>query len=150
MESDKKQSRKPRKPNPIDVHVGSKVKLRRMLLGLSQENLGDRIGLTFQQIQKYEKGTNRIGASRLFELANVLGVSVQFFYDGAPVPEIISSVPGFAEDTTSDHIESFMTSCESIELNRAFANISAPRLRRSIVELVRTIADCGDSEKETE
>src|SRR6202008_2067168 len=73
-----------RRPNPIDVHVGSRVRFRRMLLGMSQEKLGERLGLTFQQVQKYEKGINRIGASRLFDLAQVLGVSVQFFYDDAP------------------------------------------------------------------
>ena len=73
-----------RRPNPIDVHVGSRVRFRRMLLGMSQEKLGEKLGLTFQQIQKYEKGINRIGASRLFDLAQVLGVSVQFFYEEAP------------------------------------------------------------------
>src|SRR4029079_16201278 len=73
-----------RRPNPIDVHVGGRVRFRRMLLGMSQEKLGEKLGLTFQQIQKYEKGINRIGASRLFDLAQVLGVSVQFFYEEAP------------------------------------------------------------------
>ena len=80
-EGDEKGSRR---PNPIDVHVGSRVRFRRMLLGMSQEKLGEKLGLTFQQIQKYEKGINRIGASRLFDLAQVLGVSVQFFYEEAP------------------------------------------------------------------
>jgi transcriptional regulator with XRE-family HTH domain len=70
-----------RRPNPIDAHVGSRVRLRRMLLGMSQEKLGERLGLTFQQVQKYEKGVNRIGASRLFDLAQILGVPVQFFYE---------------------------------------------------------------------
>ena len=124
----------------IDLHVGSKVKLRRMLLGMSQENLGDRIGLTFQQIQKYEKGTNRICASRLFELANALGVNVQFFYDGAPGTETTSAVAGFAENADLDHVESFMTNRESIELNRAFTKISNPKIRRSIVDLVCALA----------
>ncbi|RPI31359.1 MAG: XRE family transcriptional regulator, partial [Hyphomicrobiaceae bacterium] len=77
-----------RRPNPIDVHVGSRVRFRRMLLGMSQEKLGEKLGLTFQQIQKYEKGINRIGASRLFDLAQVLGVSVQFFYEEAPTGEV--------------------------------------------------------------
>src|SRR6476659_2664637 len=76
-----------RRPNPIDVHVGSRVRFRRMLLGMSQERLGEKLGLTFQQIQKYEKGINRIGASRLFDLAQVLGVSVQFFYEEAPAAD---------------------------------------------------------------
>ena len=71
-------------PIPIDVHVGGRVRFRRMLLGMSQEKLGEKLGLTFQQVQKYEKGINRIGASRLFDLAQVLGVSVQFFYEEAP------------------------------------------------------------------
>src|SRR5262245_5670491 len=77
-----------RRANPIDVHVGSRVRFRRMLLGMSQEKLGEKLGLTFQQIQKYEKGINRIGASRLFDLAQVLGVSVQFFYEEAPTAEV--------------------------------------------------------------
>ena len=81
LEGDEKSSRR---PNPIDVHVGSRVRFRRMLLGMSQEKLGEKLGLTFQQVQKYEKGINRIGASRLFDLAQVLGVSVQFFYEEAP------------------------------------------------------------------
>ena len=85
LESDDKGSRR---ANPIDIHVGSRVRFRRMLLGMSQEKLGEKLGLTFQQVQKYEKGINRIGASRLFDLAQVLGVSVQFFYEEAPVPEM--------------------------------------------------------------
>ena len=84
MERGTDQNRNARKPNPIDIHVGSRVRFRRMLLGMSQEKLGELLGLTFQQVQKYEKGINRIGASRLFEIANVLGVNVQFFYDDAP------------------------------------------------------------------
>src|SRR5262245_30468310 len=87
-----------RRPNPIDVHVGSRVRFRRMLLGMSQEKLGEKLGLTFQQIQKYEKGINRIGASRLFDLAQVLGVPVQFFYEEAPAGEPTQLLPqGFAE-----------------------------------------------------
>jgi transcriptional regulator with XRE-family HTH domain len=86
------------RPNPIDVHVGGRVRFRRMLLGMSQERLGEKLGLTFQQIQKYEKGINRIGASRLFDLAQVLGVPVQFFYEEAPAAEAKHLMPdGFAE-----------------------------------------------------
>ena len=91
MESDDEKGS--RRPNPIDVHVGSRVRFRRMLLGMSQEKLGEKLGLTFQQIQKYEKGINRIGASRLFDLAQVLGVSVQFFYEEAPAAEPQQLVP---------------------------------------------------------
>src|SRR5690606_38628517 len=82
-----------RRANPIDVHVGSRVRLRRMLLGMSQEKLGEHLGLTFQQIQKYEKGINRIGASRLFDLSKVLGVPVQFFYED--LPSSGAEAPGF-------------------------------------------------------
>src|SRR3990172_2371342 len=85
-----------RRRNPIDAHVGSRVRLRRMLLGMSQEKLGEHLGLTFQQVQKYEKGVNRIGASRLFDLSHVLGVPVQFFYDDAPAcVTYILSTPSF-------------------------------------------------------
>ena len=88
-----------RRANPMDVHVGTRVRLRRMLLGMSQEKLGEHLGLTFQQVQKYEKGVNRIGASRLFDLAKVLGVPVQFFYDEAPAGTYSAAEPiaGFAE-----------------------------------------------------
>lgn len=112
-----------------------------MLLGMSQENLGDCLGLTFQQVQKYEKGVNRIGASRLFELANALGVNVQFFYDEAPGIEKSADVSGFAEETTTNYVASFMKSREGVELSRAFAKISNAQVRRSIVELVRAIAN---------
>lgn len=146
MQDDNTRNRNARRPNPIDVHVGSRVRFRRMLLGMSQEKLGERLGLTFQQVQKYEKGVNRIGASRLFELANVLGVNVQFFYDDAPELDTNGAEPGFAEEAATDYVGGFLKSREGIELNRAFARIADPRVRRSIVELVRSIAD-NDSEE---
>jgi transcriptional regulator with XRE-family HTH domain len=138
--SDEKGSRR---PNPVDVHVGSRVRLRRMLLGMSQEKLGERLGLTFQQVQKYEKGINRIGASRLFDLAQVLGVPVQFFYEEAPsVPEPRNTVeiPGFAEARGESFIVEFLNSREGLELNRSFVRIQDPKVRRSIVDLVRSLA----------
>ncbi len=140
MDSENIQNRNARRPNPIDVHVGSRVRFRRMLLGMSQEKLGERLGLTFQQVQKYEKGVNRIGASRLFELANVLGVNVQFFYDEAPVCDINGNVDGMAEDPGTDYVGGVLKSREGIELNRAFSRISDPRVRRSVVDLVRAVA----------
>lgn len=133
----------PRKSNPVDVHVGSRVRLRRMLLGMSQEKLGESLGLTFQQVQKYEKGSNRIGASRLFELARILGVSVQYFfeelvgYDAATA----GGQPSFSEQTGDDHLVEFLNSREGIELNRAFLRIEDPKSRRAILELVRSLAD---------
>ena len=131
-----------RRANPVDVHVGTRVRLRRMLLGMSQEKLGEHLGLTFQQIQKYEKGINRIGASRLFDLSRVLAVPVQFFYEELPVSDGAS---GFAEQPEGYAVE-FLASREGLELNKAFARITDPRVRRSIVELVRSFAGETDSE----
>ena len=113
-----------------------------MLLGMSQEKLGEHLGLTFQQIQKYEKGINRIGASRLFELARVLGVPVQFFYEELPASG--PTAAGFAERPAESYAVEFLGSREGLELNKAFARITDPRVRRSIVELVRAYA--GDVE----
>ena len=131
-----------RRPNPIDVHVGSRVRFRRMLLGMSQEKLGEKLGLTFQQIQKYEKGINRIGASRLFDLAQVLGVPVQFFYEEAPAAEASQLVPdGFAERSADNSIVEFLRSRDGLELNKAFVRISDAKARRAIVDLVRSLAN---------
>ena len=133
-----------RRANPIDVHVGSRVRLRRMLLGMSQEKLGEHLRLTFQQIQKYEKGINRIGASRLFDLSKVLGVPVQFFYEELPA-STTDGASGFADRPESYAVE-FLGSREGLELNKAFARITDSRVRRSIVELVRAFA--GESQSE--
>jgi transcriptional regulator with XRE-family HTH domain len=132
--------RSSRKPNPIDAHVGTRVRLRRMLLGMSQEKLGEHLGLTFQQVQKYEKGVNRIGASRLFDLSRVLGVPVQFFYDEAPSDLIESSLtPGFSERPAESYVVEFLSTREGLELNKAFVKIADPKVRRSVVELVRAL-----------
>ena len=131
-----------RRPNPIDVHVGGRVRLQRMLLGISQEKLGEKLGLTFQQIQKYEKGVNRIGASRLFDLAHVLGVPVQFFYDNVPAADIAAiATPGLAERSGDSYIFDFLNTREGLELNKAFARISDPKARRAILDLVRSLAN---------
>jgi len=144
LEGDEKGSRR---PNPIDVHVGSRVRFRRMLLGMSQEKLGEKLGLTFQQVQKYEKGINRIGASRLFDLAQVLGVSVQFFYEEAPSPEGHSdAASGFAERPDEHAIVEFLRSRDGLELNRAFVRISDLKARRAIVDLVRSLANDTQAE----
>lgn len=132
------EERSSRRANPIDVHVGGRVRLRRMLLGMSQEKLGEHLGLTFQQIQKYEKGINRIGASRLFDLSQVLGVPVQFFYEELAVGGAGGS--GFAERPAESYAAEFLGSREGLELNKAFARITDPRVRRSIVDLVRAFA----------
>jgi transcriptional regulator with XRE-family HTH domain len=109
-----------------------------MLLGMSQEKLGEHLGLTFQQIQKYEKGINRIGASRLFDLSQVLGVPVQFFYEELAVSGAAGG--GFAERPAESYAVEFLGSREGLELNKAFARITDPRVRRSIVDLVRAFA----------
>ncbi|MFM1813749.1 MAG: hypothetical protein RLZ98_444 [Pseudomonadota bacterium] len=135
-----------RRANPIDVHVGSRVRLRRMILGMSQEKLAEKLGLTFQQVQKYEKGINRVGASRLFELANVLGVPVQFFYEELQsVQQGSAMANGFADSGTESYIVDFLNTREGLELNRAFVRIADAKVRRSVVELVRTLA--GESDR---
>lgn len=140
IDDDGDNERGSRKPNPIDAHVGTRVRLRRMLLGMSQEKLGEHLGLTFQQVQKYEKGVNRIGASRLFDLSRVLGVFVQFFYDEAPAELVDAALaPGFAERPTESYVIEFLSTREGLELNKAFVKIADPRVRRSVVELVRSL-----------
>ena len=113
-----------------------------MLLGMSQEKLGELLGLTFQQVQKYEKGSNRIGASRLFELSRILAVPVQYFYEDVPTDNDQRRQSGFAEDDGANaYVVDFVGSREGIELNRAFLRISDPKVRRSIIELVRNLAN---------
>jgi transcriptional regulator with XRE-family HTH domain len=129
-------------PNPIDRHVGSRVRMRRMLIGISQEKLGEALGLTFQQVQKYEKGTNRIGASRLHRIASVLGVPVEFFYEGAPHGS--AATIGFAEPSSSAYMSDFLSSNEGVNLVKAFLGIKDPKIRRKIVELVSLLSNNED------
>jgi transcriptional regulator with XRE-family HTH domain len=132
-----------RKPNPMDVHVGSRVRLRRMVIGMSQEKLGEKMGLTFQQIQKYEKGTNRIGASRLFQLSQIMDVPVQFFFEDAPAAYVnrAPAMAGFAESKTEAFLLDFLNSRDGLELNRAFVKITDPKVRKRVVELVRALSE---------
>jgi transcriptional regulator with XRE-family HTH domain len=135
-----------KQPNPIDTHVGSRVRLRRMMLGMSQEKLGEHLGITFQQIQKYEKGTNRIGASRLQHIARVLTVPVAFFFEDAPAtPGGTESPPtGMAEENTTSYVVDFLSSSEGIQLNKAFVRIKDPKVRRRVIDLVRSMAGEDD------
>ncbi len=128
-----------KKPNPIDIHVGSRVKLRRTMQGMSQEKLGDALGITFQQIQKYEKGTNRIGASRMQQIAAALKVPVAFFFDDAPKGSTPTGET--TEVGSTSYVVDFLSSTEGIQLNRAFVRISNPAIRRKIVDMVKTLAD---------
>ena len=130
--------------NPIDRHVGSRVRMRRILLGMSQEKLGEALGLTFQQVQKYEKGTNRIGASRLQQISTTLNVPPSFFFDGAPSLEEApadGSAPGFVSETpSSTYVLEFISTAEGLHLNKAFARIQDAKIRKRIVDLVTSIA----------
>jgi transcriptional regulator with XRE-family HTH domain len=127
-----------KKPNPTDIHVGSRIRLRRNMLGMSQEKLGESLGITFQQIQKYEKGTNRVGASRLQAIASILGAPVSFFFEELPGQEPAGG--GFAEDASATFAIEFCTSSEGLQLNRAFVKISDTKVRRKIIELVKALS----------
>ena len=128
-----------KKPNPTDIHVGGRIRLRRNMLGMSQEKLGENLGITFQQIQKYEKGTNRVGASRLQAIASILGVPVAFFFEDVPGYETAGN-RGFAEDASTAFALEFCSSSEGLQLNRAFVKISDMKVRRKIIELVKALA----------
>ncbi|MEM9331497.1 MAG: helix-turn-helix domain-containing protein [Pseudomonadota bacterium] len=129
-----------KKPNPIDIHVGSRVRLKRTMLGMSQEKLGESLGVTFQQVQKYEKGSNRIGASRLQQISSILKTPISFFFDGAPGYGGETS-KGFAEGGTAEYTIDFLSTPEGMQLNRAFAKIKDPKVRKKIVDLVKSLAD---------
>ncbi len=131
-------------PNPIDVHVGSRVRLRRMLVGMSQEKLGEMLGLTFQQIQKYEKGANRIGASRLYQIAQILGVSVQFFFDDMPREHTIERSEGLSEADPAPFVMDFVSSAEGLQLNRSYTRIGDAQVRKRLLELVKSLSN-GDT-----
>jgi transcriptional regulator with XRE-family HTH domain len=125
-------------PNPVDKYVGSRVRMRRIMLGMSQEKLGEALGLTFQQVQKYEKGTNRVGASRLQQISEILQVPVSFLFEGGPSGGANSG--GFSEGTSPAYVSDFLATSEGLALTRAFTRISDAKLRRSIVEMVEQIA----------
>ena len=125
-------------PNPIDKHVGSRVRMRRMMLGMSQEKLGDALGLTFQQVQKYEKGSNRIGASRLQHISHILKVPVAFLFEGAPHQPGQSKGDGQAPSPA--YVSDFLATPDGLALIKAFTHIKDLKLRRHIVNLVEEIA----------
>ena len=134
------------KPDPIDVHVGQRLRQRRMLVGMSQEKLGDSVGLTFQQIQKYERGTNRMGASRIFRFAQILSVPVSYFYDEMAASLVDERRAGFAERGQSPLQDEEMPGDdllqrrETLDLVRAFYKISDPKQRRKVLELIKAMA----------
>ena len=130
-----------RKPRPVDVHVGARVRLRRKLFGMTQTGLGDALGLTFQQVQKYERGTNRISSSRLYELSRVFDVPVNHFFEDMP-PEAAASLPakrrGRAKEPVS-HNPDLMTKRETLEFVRAYYKIEDVNARKRIYELTKAL-----------
>ena len=123
--------------NPIDIQVGNRVRIRRMLIGMSQERLGDLLGLTFQQVQKYEKGVNRIGAGRLFEMSRILNVPVDFFYEGVNAH---TGQAGGAEGESAPVME-FVSSGEGLQLSLAFMKIKDAKVRKRVLDLVKSLAE---------
>ena len=142
--ADDKESR----PSPVDVHVGGRIRLRRTLMGMSQERLGDALGLTFQQVQKYERGVNRVGASRLFDLSRVLDVPISFFYDNMPEPlgtgggsnaQAPRAVTGFAEQQAGFGSDETQNTRETLELVRAYYRITDPSVRKRVFDLMKSM-----------
>jgi transcriptional regulator with XRE-family HTH domain len=130
-------------PHPTDKHVGNRVRMRRMMLNISQEQLGDALRLTFQQVQKYEKGTNRISASRLQHIAQILQVSVPFFFEGAP--HLPGQPAAGGEAPSPAYVSAFLATSDGLALCKAFRSLKNAKLRRCIVQLVEEIA--GDDER---
>jgi transcriptional regulator with XRE-family HTH domain len=128
----------------IDKEIGSRVRMRRISIGMSQEKLGDMLGLTFQQVQKYEKGTNRISVGRLVDIANILGVDIHFFFNGI---KSIKAEAGFAEEGAPPYVADMMSRPEGLQLVRTFASIKSPKVRKSIVQLVTALASQEEVER---
>ncbi|MBV9249466.1 MAG: helix-turn-helix transcriptional regulator [Acetobacteraceae bacterium] len=133
------------RPSPIDVHVGSRIRLRRTLLGMSQERLGESLGLTFQQVQKYERGVNRVGASRLFDLSRVLDVPISFFFDDMPDSLANSfGVQGSRRSSASSEpmdnfVDETLNRRETLELVRAYYRITDPSVRKRVFDLIKSM-----------
>ncbi|MDX5329878.1 MAG: helix-turn-helix domain-containing protein [Caulobacteraceae bacterium] len=127
-----------RVPNPVDRHVGLRIRMRRKELGISQERLADAIGLTFQQVQKYERAANRVSASKLWEMARALKTSIAYFYEGLGDPAATEAALG---ETGRDSVHDFLLTPEGMELAALFPKIRRARVRRRLLDLVRTMAD---------
>jgi transcriptional regulator with XRE-family HTH domain len=145
----KKEARRSHNPDPVDIHVGARLRFRRNMVGMSQEQLGKASGLTFQQIQKYERGANRMGASRLFQLARLLDVPVSYFFEELP-PALSGKAPSQLNDnaqTLSDgnsNDQQILRRRETLELIRAYYRITDPKQRRKVYELVKSLAESGN------
>ena len=141
MESAMEALARDRRPNPIDIYVGNRIRLGRKILSVTQEKLAETLGVTFQQVQKYERGLNRISASRLHQAAQILDVPVTFFFPEADVPDSLAETD-CAEERSE--MMSFLSSPEGLELNRAFSQIKGTAMRRRVLDLIRTIAATSD------
>ncbi len=135
-----RQAESSKSPNPVDLHVGGRVRMRRKMLGVSQERLAEALGLTFQQVQKYERGANRISASKLYEIARFLSAPIAYFFEGLGDPTAGASAAGL-DDASEQHVHGFLMTSEGLELAAAFPRIGRSRLRRRILDLVRSLAD---------
>ena len=135
----------PRSPNPIDIHVGTRVRLRRQVMKMSQEKLGDQLGVTFQQVQKYERGANRVGASRLWKMSQVMDVPVGFFFDGL---DQVGAATEFAEDDQLPIVYDFINSTDGVNLAKAVSQIKNKAVRRQILELARSLAKDAAAEED--
>ena len=137
-----------RKPNTIDVHVGSRVRLKRMMSGMSQEKLGETLGITFQQVQKYERGANRVGAGRLYEMAKALEVPVDFFFEDLPEGPSATTSPAAAVEEAHSHYEGdLMSQLETLALVRSYYDIEDPAVRRRMMELIKAISAADKKEE---
>jgi len=130
-------------PHATDRHVGGRIRMRRMLAGVSQEKLGGALGVTFQQVQKYEKGTNRVSASRLQQIAKMLDVPVSFFFEGAPEQDRALTQ---LDPNAADSVSTFLATSEGVQLTKAFTRIKSNLVRRRVIDLVESLAeqDCDD------
>ncbi|MGA9658376.1 MAG: helix-turn-helix transcriptional regulator [Asticcacaulis sp.] len=135
-------SKTERTPNPVDLHVGARVRMRRKFLGMSQEGLAETIALTFQQVQKYERGSNRVSASKLYEISKALKAPVAYFFEGYGEHDAIE---GFSESESEQFVHGFLMTTEGIELAESFPRIRNAKHRRRILELVRALAEDDES-----
>jgi len=134
-----------RTPNPVDTHVGRQIRTRRKILGVSQERLADSLGLTFQQVQKYERGANRVSASKLYEVARTLQAPLSYFFEGLADPTV-ERQPGMADEGSDQFVHDFLMTPEGLDLAEHFPRIRQPKARRRIVELVKTLAGADDDD----
>ena len=135
-----------RPPNPVDLHVGARIRLRRRMQGVSQEKLADALGLTFQQVQKYERGANRVSASKLYEIATALQAPVAYFFDGLADPS--TDEGGVTRPSDEQTVHAFLMTAEGLELAKLFPGLPRGRIRRRFLDLMRALAGVDDTEDE--